>query len=124
MAKKDEAVEAQQTETQNPNPAAAPKPIFLNNQEFSQLLNVLLVNTKFFVATEIREKPKYEGDATIYVVNVLVNSNVINVNSDLINLLKQYSNNVQMINNPDIKNHITFAAEVYVKDPVQQPKAE
>jgi hypothetical protein len=119
MAKEEEKVveQSQQNETP-PQAAAASKPIFLNNQEFSQLLNVLLVNTKFFVATEIREKPKYEGDATIYVVNVLVNSNVININSDLVNLLKQYSNNVQMINNPDIKNHITFAAEIYVKDPV------
>ena len=124
MAKKDEAV-VEQTEAQaQPQAGAAPKPIFLTNQEFSQLLNVLLVGTKFFVATEVREKPKYEGDATIYIVNVLVNSNVININSDLINLLKQYSNNVQMISNPDIKNHLTFAAEIYVKDAAPAPAAE
>lgn len=96
----------------------APKidPIFLNNTEFSGLLNLLLINTKFFVATELKESPKFEGDATVYLINLLVNNPVINVKSDLIQLLSKYSNNVQIINNPDLTGYHTVGVEIYVKD--------
>lgn len=96
----------------------APKidPIFLNNTEFSGLLNLLLINTKFFVATELKEAPKFEGDATVYLINLLVNNPVINIKSDLIQLVSKYSNNVQIINNPDLKGYHTVGVEIYVKD--------
>ena len=93
-----------------------PDPIFLNSQEFSGLLNVLLINTKFFVATELKEKPKYDGDASVYLINLLVNNPIININSDLVQLLSKYSNNVQIIHNPDLKGYHTVGVEVYVKD--------
>lgn len=113
-----------QTEQQ----AVGPDPIFLNSQEFSGLLNVLLINTKFFVATELKEKPKYDGDASVYLINLLVNNPIINLNSDLVQLLSRYSNNVQIINNPDLKGYHTVGVEVYVKEVKEAvetpPKAE
>ena len=113
MAKDENAVVNEQTVEQ---PQNMPDPTFLNPQEFSGLLNLLLINTKFFVATELKEKPKYEGDASIYLINILINNPVINVNSDLIQLLNKYSNNVQIINNADLKGYHTVGAEVYVKE--------
>ena len=102
----------------NNNAVAAPtlEPIFLTNNEFSKLLNVLLIDTKFFIATELKEKPKYEGDTTVYHINILVQNPIINIKSDLLQLLAKYSNNVQFINNDDLKGYHVVGVEVYVKD--------
>lgn len=92
------------------------EPIFLNNTEFSGLLNLLLINTKFFVATELKETPEEEEDVSVYLINLLVNNPIINVKSDLIQLLSKYSNNVQIINNEDLKGYHTVGVEIHVKD--------
>jgi len=96
------------------------EPIFITNDDFSSLLNMLLIDTKFFVATELKEAPKVEGDTSVYLINILINNPIINVKSDLILLLSKYSNNVQIINNPDLKGYHTVGAEVYVKDITQE----
>jgi len=100
------------------------EPIFISNEEFSALLNMLLIDTKFFVATELKEAPKVEGDTSVYLINILINNPIINVKSDLILLLSKYSNNVQIINNPDLKGYHTVGAEVFVKDIQMQPETK
>jgi len=94
------------------------EPIFISNDDFSGLLNVLLIDTKFFIATELKEAPKVKGDTSVYLINILINNPIINVKSDLILMLSKYSNNVQIIHNPDLKGYHTVGVEVYVKDDV------
>jgi hypothetical protein len=111
------------TQPEDATIASGIEPIFITNDEFSALLNTLLINTKFFVATELKEAPQVEGDASVYLINILINNPIINVKSDLIVLLSKYSNNVQLINNPDLKGYHTVGAEIFVKDPVvEEPK--
>jgi len=96
--------------------ATTVEPIFITNEDFSALLNMLLIDTKFFIATELKEAPKVEGDATVYLINILINNPIINIKSDLILLLSKYSNNVQIINNVDLKGYHTVGAEVFVQE--------
>ncbi len=81
---------------------------------FNALLNRLLFNTGFYVASALKEKPRFDGDFTVYHVNVIVNNSVIDANSELMMVLNANCNAVQLSNDARFPNQILLGCEIYV----------
>lgn len=102
-------------------PQAAPAPKMIEQRIFSALMNRLLFNTGFHVSVTLKEKPKFEGDVSVYFVNILINNSVVNVNSELMAILNANCNTVQVSNDARFPNQILVGCEIYVMpQPVSQ----
>jgi ribonucleotide reductase beta subunit family protein with ferritin-like domain len=105
-------MEENQPQPQSQQEKKAPKVI--EQIIFNALLNRLLFNTGFYVATALKEKPRFEGDFTVYHVNVIINNSVIDANSELMMVLNANCNAVQISNDARFPNQILIVAEIYV----------
>src|SRR5437667_9014211 len=101
--------------------AQAPAPKMIEQRIFNALMNRLLFNTGFHVAASMKEEPKFDGDVSVYFVNVIVNNSVVNVNSELMAILNANCNVVQVSNDARFPNQILIGCEVYVM-PQQVPQ--
>ena len=100
---------------ENSQPAAPQQaPKMIEQRIFNGLLNRLLFNTGFYVASSLKEKPKFDGDVSVYLVNVIVNNSVINVNSELMAILDANCHIVQVSNDARYPNQILIGCEIYV----------
>lgn len=113
--------------TQAPEQAAAPtpqaeqkSPKVIEQRIFNALMNRLIFNTGFHVSAALKEKPRYEGDFSVYHVNVLVNNSIVDVNSELMLILNNNCNVVQVSNDARFPNQILVGCEIYVA-PVPAP---
>jgi hypothetical protein len=110
---------------QQPEAKEVAPPKMIEQQVFNILMNRLLFNTGFFVLASLKEKPRFDGDVSVYIVNIVVNNSVVNVNSDLIAILNANCNTVQLSNDARFPNQILVGCEIYVvPTKVAAPAAE
>ena len=106
---------ADQQTTATAQPQAEQKaPKVIEQRIFNALMNRLIFNTGFHVAASLKEKPRYEGDFSVYHVNVLVNNSVLDYNSELMLILNNNCNVVQVSNDARFPNQILIGSEIYV----------
>lgn len=98
----------------NKQTAQAPAPKMIEQRIFNALINRLLFNTGFHLAASLKEKPKFDGDVSVYFVNIIVNNSVVNVNSELMAILNANCNVVQVSNDARFPNQMLISCEVYV----------
>ena len=104
-----------------------PAPKMIEQQIFNALMNRLIFNTGFHVSATLKEKPKFDGDVSVYVVNIIINNSVVNVNSELMAILNANCNIVQVSNDARYPNQILVSCEIFVMPkqvPVAQPVAD
>lgn len=104
----------QTAQAAQPQAQQAPAPKMIEQRIFNALLNRLLFNTGFHVSAILKEKPKFDGDVTVYLINVVVNNSIVTINSELIGILNANCNVVQVSNDVRFPNQIVIACEIYV----------